>query len=166
MSHAKIADFIFIVFLCIQGLIFTSGICSFVNNSGHETFHPLYFSIDERFQPQRQKVVVANHSTKSIKEKKQVPFPERRIQKDGRITLTPSVPPTVAFVFGYKMDWNRVSENDLRSIPGISASAARRLILIRDTRDISSLSELEGFPHIGHKTVQRLQKYCFISNEP
>ena len=63
------------------------------------------------------------------------------------------------------MDWDQVTERDLRLIPGISASMARRLIRLRDTRQISTFGDLRHLPHIGGKSIQKLKAYCVIPHE-
>jgi DNA uptake protein ComE-like DNA-binding protein len=72
------------------------------------------------------------------------------------------VSPVVAWVFGMKMNWQKVTAETLRWIPGIHRQMAARLVRIRDIYDVKFPSQLAAFPHIGGKTIQRLQKTCFF----
>lgn len=99
------------------------------------------------------------------KENGKTPLIERHLLANGGIKITLSVSPAVAFVLGRKMDWKRVTINDLMHLPGIRASMARRLVRLRDTENINRMEELVRYPHVGLKTVQRLKKYCFIPHE-
>jgi len=70
--------------------------------------------------------------------------------------------PTAAWVLGHKMNWLYVNETHLRWIPGLSIQTARRLLRIRDLYPLRDFGELSAFPHIGKKTVRKLQTYCFL----
>ena len=71
-------------------------------------------------------------------------------------------PPVVAWVFGLRMNWLKVTEENLHWIPKLHHGMAKRLIRIRDLYDIHSFRQLADFPKIGGKTIQRLKKYCYI----
>lgn len=70
--------------------------------------------------------------------------------------------PVTAWVFGLRMNWREVTEENLRWIPGISRTMAGRLVRIRDTMDVKDFRQVGAYPRVGEKTVKRLQRYCFI----
>ncbi len=72
------------------------------------------------------------------------------------------ISPVTAWAFGYRMNWETVTVENLRWIPGMGRGMAQRLIRIRDTFPITRFRDLKAFPHVGRKTIQRLKRYCFI----
>ncbi len=139
---------LFATFLCVQvDMFFTTLQCKNTPTLLHSPVHP-FLVVTRNIQPPRRAIVLS--------------------ESRGSHNIIPyfTLPPAVAYTLGRKMDWNHVSEEDLRQIPGISTTVAQRLIRLRDTEDISSLEELLQYPHIGRKTIQRLKTYCFIPNEP
>ncbi len=152
---------IFLVFLCVQGVFLLPLIGSRGAPTSPHPLRPASFIVDERIQPPRKLVMAKTEG----KENGKTPLIERHLLANGGIKIIPSVPPAVAFVLGRKMDWNRITTDDLIRLPGIRSSMARRLIRIRDTGSMSRMEELVRYPHVGLKTVQRLKKYCFIPHE-
>ncbi len=161
MSRTWVSFLILAGFLAIQaarGHLPLAGSCL---APAPESFIPVSCTEDQGIQPPRRTVRVAPASAG-----RHTPlFQMCLIRRGGTRVARAPLPPRIALVLGQKMDWEAVTADDLRQIPGISHVMAQRLIRLRDTMDFCRIENLLAFPHVGRKTVERLKRYCAISHE-
>lgn|GEM_PF-2472981 len=150
MKPSRISWAIFLCLFLVQAIAFVYRLGEFPGLSGKTTlWKPVGVIENTRLTPKRRIVLCQ-------------PF-------SGQNTLNSPVnpealsSPSIAWVFGLKMDWARVTAKNLRWIPGISPSMARRLIRLRDIYGISDFQELGTFPHVGQKTINRLIRHCQVT---
>ena len=145
MKIVGITGLLFLVFLGVQaGQWIPSHACPSGNAARHPVLAPEKIIVDTTLTPYRR--IVLFHP---------VSHPTPRARRNP-------LPPTVSWVFGERMNWREVTEENLRWIPGISRGTAQRLIRLRDITALRDFRQLLSFSHVGKKTVQRLQATCYI----
>ena len=144
MKTTGLACLLAFLFLGIQGGLFVlHGLCpggKWMKKGS--SLHPLRVSQDETITPLR--VIVLTR-------------PGKRIPTGFDREMSP----TVAWVFGRPMNWEKVTKENLRWIPGVSRRTAERLIRLRDVYAVKDFDRLGAFPRIGATTIQRLKRFCF-----
>jgi len=157
----QISLIIFACFTLTQGWEFYAGIRStpVFRTSSTPIFIPVRVDIDRTLDPPRRVVAAL---TRAAVHAPLTALYSCEYLKNGKEVTRRGAPPEVCWVFGRKMAWSRVTERNLRRIPGIGTAMAARLIRIRDTEPLTAFSDLRRFSHIGKKPVQTLQKFCYI----
>ena len=90
------------------------------------------------------------------------PFESSVIPQNEKQILGPSL-----WSRGAKLSWSAAQREDFEAVPGLGAAQIHRLIQWQQEQGIpKNWDQVLRVPGVGPKTVQRLQSYFYLPNDP